>query len=383
MLIEKLKSRAAPLRARMSAITLENIQRHLVKIVIVIPMAVLLIYLIIFSQPRYMSESKVAIKRSDDLNSASLSVGLLLGSSSGDSSGDALYLKEYINSPDMLAALDKQLHFHEAFSHSGLDFLNHLGKDDVAERFLQYYLSRISVAYDDKTGLLDIQTQGFTPAFAQQFNQAVLKESERFINEMSHKIAREQLTFAEGEMDKARQRLNASQAQLLAYQNHNNVLDPEASAMAASTLVNTLVGQKIQMEADLRNLLTYLRDDAPQVISAKNAIKSLEAQIENEKGKLTAPEGRRLNSMAVDFDQIKSQVAFDTEVYKLALTSVEKTRVEALRKLKVLSVISSPQLPQESTYPNKPYLIACWLLVCCLLFGSLKLLIAVIEDHRD
>ncbi|WP_370659857.1 capsule biosynthesis protein [Candidatus Pantoea multigeneris] len=382
-MIEKLKSRAAPLRARMSAITLENIQRHLVKIVIVIPMAVLLIYLIIFSQPRYMSESKVAIKRSDDLNSASLSVGLLLGSSSGDSSGDALYLKEYINSPDMLAALDKQLHFHEAFSHSGLDFLNHLGKDDTAERFLQYYLSRITVSYDDKTGLLDIQTQGFTPAFAQQFNQAVLKESERFINEMSHKIAREQLTFAEGEMDKARQRLNASQAQLLAYQNHNNVLDPEASAMAANTLVNTLVGQKIQMEADLRNLLTYLRDDAPQVISAKNAIKSLEAQIENEKGKLTAPEGRKLNSMAVDFDQIKSQVAFDTEVYKLALTSVEKTRVEALRKLKVLSVISSPQLPQESTYPNKPYLIACWLLVCCLLFGSLKLLIAVIEDHRD
>ncbi len=383
MLITKVKSHAVALRRRVPAITLNDIHRHLAKIVIGVPMAVLLVYLIIFSQPRYMSESKVAIKRSDDLNSASLNVGLLLGSSTGDSSGDALYLKEYINSPDMLAALDKQLNFHEAFSHSGLDFLNHLGKGDQAERFLQYYLSRITVSYDDKTGLLDIQTQGFTPAFAQQFNKAVLKESERFINEMSHKIAREQLTFAEGEMNKARQRLNASQAQLLAYQNHNNVLDPEASAMAASTLVNTLVGQKIQMEADLRNLLTYLRDDAPQVISARNAIKSLEAQIENEKGKLTAPEGRRLNSMAVDFDQIKSQVAFDTEVYKLALTSVEKTRVEALRKLKVLSVISSPQLPQESTYPNKPYLIACWLLVCCLLFGSLKLLIAVIEDHRD
>ncbi|MBD4199764.1 capsule biosynthesis protein, partial [Xanthomonas citri pv. citri] len=56
---------------------------------------------------------------------------------------------------------------------------------------------------------------------------------------------------------------------------------------------------------------------------------------------------------------------------------------EAARKLKVLSVISSPQLPQESSFPNIPYLIACWLLVCCLLFGTLKLLLAVIEDHRD
>ncbi|MBA1686939.1 capsule biosynthesis protein, partial [Escherichia coli] len=108
----------------------------------------------------------------------------------------------------------------------------------------------------------------------------VLKESERFINEMSHRIARDQLAFAETEMEKARQRLDASKAELLSYQDNNNVLDPQAQAQAASTLVNTLMGQKIQMEADLRNLLTYLREDAPQVVSARNAIQSLQAQID-------------------------------------------------------------------------------------------------------
>ncbi|NIF03049.1 capsule biosynthesis protein [Pantoea sp. Acro-805] len=382
-MLMKVKSAASTMRTRFSAISLAEIQKHLAKIIILLPMALLLIYLVIFSQPRYMSESKVAIKRSDDLNSSSLNVGLLLGASNTSSAEDALYLKEYINSPDMLAALDKQLNFHEAFSHSGLDFLNHLGKEETAERFLQYYLSRISVSYDDKTGLLDIQTQGFSPEFALKFNHAVLKESERFINEMSHRIARDQLSFAEEEMQKARARLNASKADLLSYQNSTNMLDPEAQALAATTLINTLVGQKIQMEADLRNLLTYLRDDAPQVVSAQNAIKSLQAQIDDEKSKVTAPQGHKLNRMAVDFEEIKSKVEFDTELYKLALTSIEKTRVEAARKLKVLSVISSPQQPQESTFPNYPYLIACWLLVCCLLFGTLKLLLAVIEDHRD
>ena len=147
--------------------------------------------------------------------------------------------------------------------------------------------------------------------------------------------------------------------------------------------MNTLMGQKIQMEADLRNLLTYLREDAPQVVSARNAIQSLQAQIDEEKSKITAPQGDKLNRMAVDFEEIKSKVEFNTELYKLTLTSIEKTRVEAARKLKVLSVISSPQLPHESSFPNIPYLIACWLLVCCLLFGTLKLLLAVIEDHRD
>ncbi|WP_345828374.1 capsule biosynthesis protein [Pantoea sp. BRR-3P] len=380
MLIEKLKTAAAPVQAY---VTLANMQKHLAKIVILLPMALLLIYLAVFSQPRFMSESKVAIKRASDIDGNSLNVGLLLGAANPSSTEDALYLKEYINSPDMLTALDKQLNFHEAFSHSGLDFLNYLGAEQTTERFLRYYRDRISVAYEDKTGLLSIQTQGFSPDFALRFNEAMLKESERFINELSHRIARDQLNFAEAEMEKARKRLDSSKAELLAYQNSHSVLDPQASALAASTLVNTLMGQKIQMEAELRNLLTYLRDDAPQVVSARNAIQSLQAQIEEEKNKITAPQGDKLNSMALAFEEIKARVEFDTQIYKLALTSIEKTRVEAARKLKVLSVISSPQQPQETTFPNYPYLIACWLLVSCLLFGTIKLLLAVIEDHRD
>jgi capsular polysaccharide transport system permease protein len=67
----------------------------------------------------------------------------------------------------------------------------------------------------------------------------------------------------------------------------------------------------------------------------------------------------------------------------LTLTSIEKTRVDAARKLKMLSVISSPQLPQESKFPSSLYLLISWLLVCCLLFGTVKLLLAVIDDHKD
>lgn len=364
-------------------LSMAMINQHLAKIVIGLPMSLLIVYLVIFSHPRYLSKSSVAIKSSNNIDSSSLNVGLLLGAANPSTTQDAMYLQEYINSPDMLQVLDKQLDFHKAFGDSGLDFLNRLPSDATREQFLQYYRSRISVTFSDKTGLLTIDTQGFTPQFAQQFNDAVLREAEKFINELSHKIARNQQSFAEGEMLKARQRLNGSKARMLAYQNNNNVLDPTAKAMAATTLVNTLVGQKIQLEADLRNLLTYLRDDAPQVVSAKNAIASLGKQIDVEQNKITADGGQKLNSMAIDFEDIKAQVEFDTDMYKLAITSIEKTRIESARKLKELSIISSPQLPQESQFPNIPYALASTLLVCCLLFGTIKLLLAVIDDHKD
>ncbi|PHZ24783.1 capsule biosynthesis protein [Yersinia massiliensis] len=368
---------------RASYLNLSSVQCHLGKIMILAPMTLLTLYLLIFSQPRYLSESKVAIKQSNDVSGSNLNVGLLLGAGNPSSAEDALYLKEYINSPDILGVLDKQLNFRQAFGQSGWDFFYHLPRNATREQFLNYYRDRISVAYDDKTGLLTIGTQGFSAEFAQQFNQAILKESERFINEISHHIAREQLQFAENEMQAARVKLNSSKADLLSYQNSNNVLDPEAQALAATNLVNTLVSQRIQMEADLRNLMTYIREDAPQVVSAKNALKSLSTQIDNEKSKITAPDGHKLNRMAVDFEEIKARVLFDTDIYKLTLTSIEKTRVDAARKLKVLSVISSPQLPQEAKFPNRLYLLISWLLVCGLLFGTVKLLLAVIDDHKD
>lgn len=140
-----------------------DIQRHLWKAIIAAPMCLLIIYLAVFSQPRYVSESKVAVKRPNELDSSNLNFGLLLGASNPSSAEDSLYLKEYINSPDMLQTLDKKLNFHHAFSQSGWDFLFHLPADITAERYLDYYRSRLSVNYDEKTGLLSIETQGFTP----------------------------------------------------------------------------------------------------------------------------------------------------------------------------------------------------------------------------
>lgn len=366
-----------------SRINLAWIQQHLFHIIVVAPVSLLIIYLLIFSQPRYMSESTLAVKRPSDIEASSLNVGLLLGAANPSSAEDSLYLKEYINSTDMLRTLDKQLNFREAWGQSGLDFLNHLSKGVTIEKFLDYYRDRIAVTYDDKAGLLRVQTQGFTPEFALRFNQAVLKESEIFINELSHRIARDQLNFAQEELMQARHRLDKSKAELLSYQNKNNVLDPKASALAANSLINTLMAKKIDLEAELRNQLTYLREDAPQVISTRNSVDSLQEQIDKEQSKITAPGSNKLNRMAADFEEIKARVDFDTDLYGMALKAIEKTRLESARKLKVLSVISSPQQPEESSFPEIPYLLASWLLICGLLFGTVKLLLAVIEDHKD
>ncbi|MFP3577724.1 hypothetical protein, partial [Brevibacillus sp. SIMBA_040] len=96
-----------------------------------------------------------------------------------------------------------RLKLKEAFGHVGLDWFNRLSPHATREETLKYYMRRVSVDVDDKTGLLTIRTQGLSPAFAQTFNRTLLSESETFLNELSHRISRNDMLFAREEIDRS------------------------------------------------------------------------------------------------------------------------------------------------------------------------------------
>lgn len=352
-------------------------------LLVVVPICLAFIYLFAIAKDRYVSESTVVVKRSSDIEGAGLNIGLLLGSANPVAHEDAMYLREYIYSADMLQRLDQQLHFKQAFSQAGFDFANRLSTDFTREEFLAYYRKRVEISYDEKSSLLTIRTQGFTPEFALRFNKAVLAESERFINELSHTIAREQMHYAEGELGQAYSQLNNAKEQLLTYQNKNGVLDPQAKAEAASKLIAEMEARLAQMEAEQRNLLSYLNADTPQALSMKNAINALSAQISSEKVKLTSPDGDRLNRKTAQFMEIRSNLEFKAELYKHTLAVVEKIRVESARKLKNLVVITSPQMAEEAEYPRKLHILGTLVMTMLLLYGVARLTLAIIEDHKD
>lgn len=358
-------------------------QDRLALLLVALPVAITGLYFQTLSQDRYVSESQVIVKRSDDSKGVNLDLGSLLSGGSSTLREDAMLLQQYIHSPDMLERLDKTLKLKEAFgAAAGWDVLYRLPADASKEQFLSYFRARVEVQFDEKTSLLKIRTQGFDPVFAQKLNQTILTESERFINELSHKISRDDVAFAQVEVDSAYTQLNQAKEKLLNYQNRNGLIDPYAQAQATGQLVAELEGKQAQLEAELRNLQGYLQSDSPQVVSAQNALAAIKAQIIEEKAKLASPAGDKLNRKAAQFQEIKAQVEFRADLYKLALTTLEKSKVAAVHKLKSLAVISAPQQPQEAEYPRKLYVLASLLFICSLLYGTARLTISIIEDHK-
>ncbi|MFC3111222.1 lipopolysaccharide biosynthesis protein [Undibacterium arcticum] len=350
-----------------------------------IPMLLGSLYFGVIAKDRYVSESQVMVRRSSDPEGASSISGLSSIISGGNSPAreDVTLVLAYIQSLDMLQKLDARLQLRQAFKRQGLDFFSALPADANQEDFLIFFNKRIEVSIDDKTGFLKIRTQGFTPEFAEKFNQTILAESEHYINEISYKIAREQVNFIAQEVALARKNLDHAKEAVLAYQNKHGLLDPIASAEAAGKVIAEMEARESLSQAELRNLKSYLNDNTPQVIAARNALDALQAQINAETTKLTAPGRDKLNRSAADFMEIKADVEFKADLYKLALSSVEKARIETARKLKNLIVIYSPHRPEEAEYPGRIKTLITMLVVISMLYAVLKLVLAIIKDHRE
>jgi capsular polysaccharide transport system permease protein len=359
--------------------------RTLKLVLIVLPMLLYALYLWVVAADRYVSESVIAVHQDRGEGGVIPGAAMLLAGLGSGSHQDTLYVREFVHSQDLLLRLDAKLKLREHFSDAGADLPYRLGANASLERFVGYYRSRVNVLYDDRAGLLRLRVEGFAPDFAQRLNQAILEESERFVNESSHRIARERLGFAEGELKLAEQRLLAARNSVLAFQNKNQLLDPTLQAQASGTLAAELEATRARLEAELNGLRSFLNEDAYPVKALRSRIDAIDKQIQSERTRATrgSERGPKLSQMALDFQGLQMQAEFAGEAYKLALAAVENARIEATRKIKSLIVVEPPSRPQTAEFPNVVYNLATLFAICMLLYAIARLVLATIREHMD
>lgn len=360
--------------------------RTLKAMLIGLPLLLYGLYLATVATDRFVSESVISVRQTGGGSAGGLpGAALLLAGISSPAHEDTQHLRTFVHSQALALALDAQLKLRDHFGTIRADLPYRLGEDASVEDFVRYYRERVEVGFDDRGALLRIRTQGLDPAFAQRFNAAILDASERFVNETSHRIARERLRFAEGELKLAADRVQSASTELLNFQNRHRLLDPTAQAQATGALTAELQAQRARLEAELGGLRGFLNDDAYQVQALKSRIAALDRQIESERKRATADDGKgaRLTKLALDFEALKLQAEFARDAYKLALAAVENARIDANQKIKSLVVVEPPSLPQTAAYPLVRYNLATLLAMCVLLYAIVRLVLATIREHQD
>jgi len=338
----------------------------------------------LFASDRYVSEAHVVIQRTDQASGESGKIGGLLGGASSGSTSDQLLLRDHLLSIDMLTALDAKLKLRAHFSDWRRDPISRMWFSDAKlEWFHRHYLSRVSVEFDDYSGILTIRAQGYDASTAHAIASMLVAEGERFMNSLGHRLAQEQVGFLEKQVTDLGQRVLQARQVVLEFQNRHGLISPEATAGAFAATVSRLESQLTDLNTRRTAMLGYLMPDSPNIVELNMQITAVEQQLVREKSRLTSTTDKTLNRAVEEYQRLELNAQFALDIYKAALAGLEKGRVEATRTIKKVSVVQSPFVPQYPMEPRRIYNTVVFILIALLIAGIMQLIAAIIRDHRD
>lgn len=333
---------------------------------------------------RYLSEAQIIIQSTDMVGGQTMDFSTLLTGATGGNRADQLLLRSHLLSVDMLRKLDAELDLRAHYSDGRRDPWTRMWSKDVPfEWFHEHYLERVTITFDEYAGVLVIQAQAYDAQTAHAITRMLVEEGERKMNEMGHHLAQGQVTFVERQVAEKGKKFQQARAALVAYQNAKGMVSPQATVESLATVVNRLEAQRTELQAHRAAMLGYLSPKAPSVVEIDLQIDAIEKQIARERGRLAGPGGKTLNRTVEEFQRLQMAAEFAQDVYKTALVALEKSRVEATRTLKKVSVLQSPTLPEYPVRPRRIYNAVVFILIALLLAGITQLLAAIIRDHKD
>lgn len=339
-------------------------------------------YWLLIASDRYVSEASVIIRKTDSVAAPGVDLSMLIAGIAGVNRTDQLLLREYLLSVDMLKKLDAELDLRAHYSDWRRDWVSRMWFKDM-EWFHRHYRSRVTIEYDDYASVLRIKVQAYAPQTAQAIANMLVREGERYMNQLGHEMAEAQVSFLNTQVSLAQLRFQQTSQRLLAFQNKKGLLSPQATAEALNILIGKLEEQRAQLQTQLASLPKTLDRDHPNIVMLKQSLAAIDRQIDDEKAKLANPKGKTLNITMEEFQRLQMEVTFTQDLYKAALTALEKGRIDATRMLEKVSVLQAPTLPEYPMEPRRIYNIVVTLLFALMLAGVLKLLESIVLDHVD
>ena len=353
---------------------------------LLIPIALSGIYFYVIARDRYVTRADFVIRKAEDNDTSASGSGLasLLGRGNQLSLEDARFLKTYLQSPQVLADLDRTYDLDQDYAQSGLDRFAGVKPGLSKEKRLKFFKKQVAVSLDEISGAVVLRTIGLYPQASLNLNRFMLAKSEQFVNRLNQDISQKQLRFAESELIRAQRNLNQAKNRLLLYQDSNTVINPKGEAELASQTVSKLQEKLVELRVELATLkLQYKDPTEPEVAVVADQVREMEQQIEKERRSLVSSKGRNLSRKTADILRLESDVSFATDAYKLALTAVEKARIESKRQQKFMALLSAPQLPEDpqNDWRSKGFFTV--LATCAVGFSLTKFVFGMQASHRQ
>ncbi len=350
--------------------------------IVVVPMALLAVYLILIASDVYESEAHFVVRSASGSSGLGSIVGAVQTTSFSRANDDTHSVNAYIMSRDAIERLTREHGLLDKLSRPGADFWQRFPRPferGTREQLMKRLGDFFSVDFDASTGIATLKVRAFAPQDAREIATALTEHSEQLINRLNVRARNDAIQFASDVVGKAEQRVEAAQTKIADFRSTELVFDPGRQSAAAFELISALTGELAGLRAALAEAIATA-PNSPQISALKVRIAAFEKEIDTQRKFIVGGEGALAPKLA-RYEQLSLERELATKAMTSALLSLENARQDAQRQQLYLERIVSPALPDQATYPKRLWTLLSTLFILMCAYASLKWLWAIVMEH--
>jgi capsular polysaccharide transport system permease protein len=338
-------------------------------------------YYYAIATPFYATRAEFVIQQSESMGGAGL--GGLFSGTQFATSQDSIAVQGYLQSPDAMKRLDKDLGFRADMSGQNVDPLQRLAANATDEAAYKIYKRNIKISYDPTEGLIRLEVAATDPQKAVAYANALIGYAEERVDHLTRRLRDDQMAGARDSYDEAEAKMLDAQRRVVELQERYKVMSSEAEVGLITGQIAELEAQMMQDRLALAQMESNETPNIARMDPVKQRIETLGDEIATLRAKLTEDSATGLSLAKVQSELLVAQADVQTRQLLLAqsLQQLESARIEANRQVRYLSLSVNPSTPQEATYPRAFENTMVVLLVFCGIYLMISMTAAILREQ--
>ncbi|MCK0196994.1 hypothetical protein MWN34_08710 [Ancylobacter sp. 6x-1] len=371
-------------------------------LLVALPTLAATVYYVAIASNQYMSEFRFTVRSQDFAPAGSSSSATTLsGVVSGSMFTNDFMVIDYLQSRQAIEDLMKAVDLRKMYDNEHIDYLSRLRAESTNEELLRYWQSKIDASYDLVTGLALVRVRAFNPEDAHTIASALVKQSEKLVNDITARARLDAVKFAEGDVTRAEERLRAARADMRQFRDRQQTPDAARTAGGTLDLAMNLRAEVATLQSQLTTLRTYMDANAPSVKVLESRIAAVNKQIASVGRELgTGADGATASGSSTaasaksaggdpqvmaetlsKYEDVELSTQFAQKYYDTTLSALELARSQAATQQTYVATYVQPGIAQMSEYPQRAIAILIVFLACAAFWFVSVMLFFSIRDH--
>jgi capsular polysaccharide transport system permease protein len=350
--------------------------------VVVIPTAAAALYFSLIATQCYLSDTKFLVRGVSSSRVSGIDAFFRVFGISR-AVDDANVINDFILSRDAVRELEARVPLRTIFSRPEADSLARFPRfweRDDFESLYRYYLQRVSIVDDASKGITTLRVNVFRPQDAESVARELLSLAENVVNQMNLRAQRDTIVAAQKTVDEAEHNVQLTQAALTKFRNGSLLIDPTKKSESDLKTMGGLWTELTQTLEVLRekSVISPASPDAPVLVAKIDALRQLITSQRDE-----VKRGESLGEKVSVYENLTLARDLAEKSLSAAVDSLEVARQESRRQQIYVEEVAAPNLPDESTEPERLRSVATVFVLTFSIFSVLWILSVGANEHKQ